>query len=704
MFSASRSWGRATLVAAMLALPAVRVAPPATGAEKDKAASEAMLPLKRVVMFSSGVAFYERRGQVEGDGEIRLQFRTENINDLLKSMVLEDAGGRIAAVSYGSKDPITRTLRTFAVDLTSNPTLADLLAQLRGHKVSLDAPNKIEGTIVGVEHRTQELAQDNTMKVAYLTLLTEDGLRSVALTEVGRIQLADPKLDAELRKALTVLAQSHSTDKKSVTLKFTGQGVRPVRVGYIQESPIWKTSYRLVVKEKGAALMQGWAIVENTSEEDWENVQLSLISGRPISFVMDLYQPLYLARPVVEPELYASLRPQTYDQDLYAREKEFRKAAEHANRAPAGELAKRRGRYRDEANYAGKGASRPGGLVEQQRKLESLDISRGVQSVAQAADVGEMFRYEIATPVTIARRRSAMLPIVNESIKCEKLSIYNRATHAKHPLNGLRLKNTTELHLMQGPITVFDGGSYAGDARINDLQPGTERLVSYAMDLDTEVAPETTNEPEEILSVAIVKGTLRVTRKYRRATTYVVKNSGGKAKTVLIEQPIDTAWKLIEPEKPTEKTRSLYRFAVTAEPGTPTKLVVREERIVHQSWALTNLDDNSIRHYLKLDKSSDKVKAALAEVIRRKQEIAEVVARRQELERQIQVIFQEQNRIRQNMAALEKNSDLYRRYIKKFDDQESSIEQYRKDAAAARAKELEMRKALDAYLQGLNLS
>src|SRR5205814_7408886 len=95
----------------------------------------------------------------------------------------------------------------------------------------------------------------------------------------------------------------------------------PVRIGYVVETPIWKTSYRLVLPGEGADAagnkdkpkLLGWAIVENQTDNDWSNVQLSLVSGRPISFIQDLYRPLYVPRPVVQPELYASLRPQTYD-------------------------------------------------------------------------------------------------------------------------------------------------------------------------------------------------------------------------------------------------------------------------------------------------------------------------------------------------------------------------------------------------------
>ncbi len=703
---------------AQAALAAVAILPATASAqEKEKPAD---IPVKRVVMFSSGVAFFEHGGEVDGNAQVDLKFNVKDINDLLKSMVLQDdGGGRISTVSYGSKDPITRTLSTFTINLTQNPTLADLLGQIRGEQIEIDAPTKIVGTIVGVEKRRVPSGRDQVVETAFLNLLTDEGLRSVSLEGVGRIKLTNAKLDAELRQALLVLASGKSQDKKAVSLNFLGDGKRPVRIGYIQEAPIWKTSYRLVLggmdgdKEK-APLLQGWAIVENTTESDWDNVNLTLVSGRPISFVMDLYEPLYLDRPVVQPELFASLRPRTYDQDLAAKDAEFAGAAQQ--QAQLERLANNRGMARKGAADAlaaappapaGKPGSGPGAgfgyLADEKARADGWNLSGG-QSVAQASDVGEMFRYTIATPVKLQRSQSAMLPIVNESVQGEKVSIYNEGTHAKHPLNGLRLKNTTELHLMQGPITVFDDGAYAGDAQIQDLQPGTERLISYAMDLDTEVAPSIKQAPASLVSVRISKGTLHTSHKHTRTKSYVVKNSGKRNKTVLLEHPIEQPWTLVTPKEPSEKTRSLYRFAVTAEPGKPATLDVNEEFTQGEQIAVTNLDDGRINYFLAAPQVSEEVKKALREVIARKAAIAKVVAQRTELERQIGVIGQEQERIRNNMAQLPKEADLFRRYVTKFTEQEDAIDALRKQVTASVEEEQKLRKALDDYLIGLELA
>ena len=521
---------------------------------------------------------------------------------------------------------------------------------------------------------------------------------------MSRIKLANEKLDAELRKALTVLASAHATDKKSVELSFLGKGERRVRVGYIQESPVWKTTYRLVLSDDKQPFLQGWAIVENTSEADWNNVTLNLVSGRPISFTMDLYQPLYIPRPQEQLELYASLRPQTYGQDLARRDAEFAKKVVAmggfaGGRGAPAKPAMARMRMVETKTAAGRLELEMAEAGED----KALDLRQGGQSAAQGGNVGNLFQYAIAMPVSLPRQQSAMLPIVNAEAKGEKVSIYNPAVQAQHPLYGLRFTNTTDLYLMQGPITVFDGGVYAGDAKIEDLPPGSQRLLSYGLDLDTEVAPQGKTQPEELLSVRLLKGTMITARKFVRSTEYTVKNSGKKEKTVLIEYPNDPNWTLLKPEKATEKTRDLYRFAVAAKPGEPAKFGVEEQRIDRQQVAIMNLDDNAIRFFVSAKVVSDAVKAALAEVVKRKHAIEQVAVERQQLEQRTGQIDQDQARIRQNMAQLDHATDLYKNYVKKFSDQEAEMEKLRGQIAKRMADETERRKELDEYLMGLDL-
>jgi hypothetical protein len=256
---------------------------------------------------------------------------------------------------------------------------------------------------------------------------------------------------------------------------------------------------------------------------------------------------------------------------------------------------------------------------------------------------------------------------------------------------------------MQGPITVFDDGVYAGDARIEDLPPGTERLISYALDLDTEVASEYKSQPDQLVSVRIVKGTLLTNRKYVRSRDYTIKNSGDAKKQVLVEYPHDANWELLAPAKPTEKTRDLYRFAVDAAPGKPATLKVEETQTIEQSVALSNLDDATIDFYIRAKNIGDDVKDALREVAQRKQKIAALATERQRVQARVDAIGQEQTRIRENMRTLDRNSDLYLRYVKKFDAQETEVEQLRTQGEQLDRDLDAARKSLDEYLLDLKV-
>jgi hypothetical protein len=679
--------------------------PPAVAAETgDKPTT---LPLTRVVLFTSGVGFFEHQGTVNDDAAIDLKFNVADVNDLLKSMVLEDqGGGRISTVTYGSRDPITKTLKTFAVDLTRRPTIGQLLEQVRGQQVTVEAPTPVTGKVLGIEVRQQKVGKDETIEVEILNLLTPTGLRSIALDAAGEIRLESPALNAELQDALSILAQSHSRDKKNVTLKFVGSGERPVRVGYIQEAPLWKTSYRLVLRDDADPFLQSWAIVENTTEHDWQDVRLTLVNGRPISFIMDLYQPLYVARPVVAPETFASLRPQMHGQDLAADDEDF-DAADRPNIAAAGRrsgMGGMAGGMFGGGMGGGMGAMGRGG-VGGGGSPPPIDPSAGVRAVARGDDGGELFRYQIDEPVELARQRSAMLPIVNGTVKGEKVSLYNPAVEAKHPLNAVQLTNTTPLHLMQGPITVFDGGEYAGDARIEDLGPGSRRLISYALDLDTEITVEEKGAPVELVSVGVSKGVLSVRRRAKRTHHYTVKNSGSATKNVLLEQPVDEdeGWKLVSPE-PAEKTRSFYRFAVKAEPGKTAKLTVEEEKPVAERLVLATIaDPEDAAVYFSTDAVSPAVKQAIGEVLRRNQQMAELAAKASELEGKIHAIEDEQNRIRLNMVQLEHTSDLYKRYVKKLSTQEDEVEELRPLVSDLKKQQRSTRVDLEQYLEQLTL-
>jgi len=674
----------------------------ADGAEPESFTLESFqhnrLPIAKVVLYSSGVGYFQHDGVLDGQQQVDLGFRIDQINDVLKSLVVQDFGkGAVSMVTYGSRDPVMKALGGFAVNLTGNPSLAQVLDQLRGEPVEILTPNAVSGTVIGVERKEQAVHQDGggplVVHLEYLNLLTDDGIRSFPFTQMQRIKLANPRVNADLRQALAALAGTHDMQKRTLSIHFQGEGRRQVRVAYVAESPVWKTTYRLVLEEGGSPFLQGWAILENTTEADWPNVQLSLISGRPISFVMDLYEPLYATRPVVVPELYAGLKPRTYGQSLEEA------ASPEAKDAPreAGP-AKPRSMLKQEAS-----AGRAMAAEQAPASPATFTVQEGIAATARGQEAGELFEYAVSAPVTLARHASAMLPIVNEPVGGEKVSIYNQTVNAKHPLNGYRLINKTALYLMQGPMTVFDGNSYAGDGRIEDLAPGQERLISYALDLKAEVEPKSEGGQQELVTVSLRKGVLLATQKLLEERSYRVKNRDQKPKTVLIEHPYRADWQLTDPSGAVERSRDVYRFAVRVAPGKSEPLRVREEKQIQQTLQLTDFGSDRLAYYLQARHISPKVKEALQRIVALRDRAGDTARRRGGLEQRIREMTQEQSRIRDNMAKLPQNSDLYARYVKKLDQQETEIDKLRKEIETLKTTEEEQRRELNDFLLGLDI-
>jgi hypothetical protein len=757
-------------------------AQPATNGNVAKQVA-ALLPLSHVVLFSSGVGYFQREGKVDGSARVDLSFPATDVNDLLKSLVLQDmGGGRVTAVNYDSQDPIERTLKTFALDLTANPSLGQLLNQARGEKVEVTLQSSaagqagtLSGAILGMESQKQPQGKDGMIDVDILNLVCAEGLRSVPLKDVLRVRFLNPTLDAELKRALELIAGGRDQQKKNVSLSFKGDGERGVRVGYVVESPMWKTSYRLVLDADGKAHLQGWAVVENTTDDDWANVRMALVSGRPISYRMDLYPPLYVPRPTVEPERFASLRPPTYggamtnpaqpgagaigviggaggalgalgalggnvntnnpDDDLARlnfRQQQLLMQNGVYNRyqlgAQLGNLGGQTGLQggnsntlmlgdNNNANFANNGKITFEQLQQRQQELRNnkdqakrigsalvmLDATQSVASVASAEDIGDVCQYVIEDRVSLPRQKSAMLPIIKQPINATKVSIFNESVHAKFPLLGLRFKVDASQPLMQGPVTVYDGRSYAGDSRLPDLQPGEERLLSYAIDTGTEVKVEGKPGTDQLAAVKVVKGMLHATHKQRKAKTYLVKNRSSQDRTLVIEHPYQEGWDLVTPEKAAERTRQVYRFQVAVKAGQAARHDVVEENRRVDVLKLSGSDENTVVYFLKSQVPGPKVKEALGKMQTLSGRLTDTRRDLAQAQAQLKEITDDQTRLRANFEKVPPSSAAYKRYLEKFDAQETEIEKLQALIKSKQATEKSQAKELEDYVAGLSV-
>jgi hypothetical protein len=679
------------------------------------------LPLRQVILFNSGVGYFERSGKVDGNASVPLSFRAEQVNDLLKSLVLLDPQGSVRPVTYTARDPLPKQLPGAGLAVTQNVSLGSLLRQFQGARVRLELGEPVEGRILSVSTRGVP-TKEGTLQQEILNLSTDTGLRAVPLDEVKRVRLLDERLDRQLRESLELLATRLDDQRRTVELHFDGNGARDVQAGYLLEAPIWKTSYRLVLDEGAKPYLQGWAIVENTTDEDWKEIRLSLVSGRPVSFIQDLYQPLYVPRPVVQAQVVGSPTPQTYTEALDEKRDADRVAQRQEEQRKVAALQLRPARA---------GASGPQGLpgppgppgappASMARRMADMPINgqdkdgrfgmemsaatlaQSVAAQAEGAERGELFQYAIKQPVSLPRQQAAMVPIVAGAIDGQSISIYDANSDVRHALNGFRLTNTTGLNLAGGPVTVFQGGAYAGDAQITHLQPNEDRLLSYAVDLDLVVDREEPKFNQQTLSVNAKSGLLRIARKQQRVWAYRFRNKSEKPKTVLIQQDEEPEFKLVEPAKPAEKSPGEYRFELAVAPGKTESLKVVTEHTLTETVALIDADLNFLQSYAQNAELSEPLRVALKQLSARREKVAELQRKRAVLEAELKAIDTEQARIRQNMAQLDRGNDLYKQYVKKLTDQETRIEAIKAEMARLREAEADAQRELRAFTEGLS--
>ncbi|MEJ5384439.1 MAG: hypothetical protein WHS44_06145 [Fimbriimonadales bacterium] len=649
------------------------------------AQAQELLPVTRVVLYRSGVGYIERFGRISGDATLTMAMRESQMNDLLKSLILVDLdGGQVLPAQYTPRDPLERTLSAFAIQLSDNPSMATLLNRLRGVPVEIQTEKEtLQGTVLSIEVR-EEAASEVVVKRAYVNLMTNPAMRSVPLDGITSLRVRDERLQGELQNALATIATGLDNTRKTIQLRFTGQGARRVLVGYLTEMPLWKMTYRLALSPNEPPLLQGWAIVENTTDEDWRNVRLELVSGRPVSFIQNLYEPIYPKRPTVQTQTDAALMPDVPEAAMEL------KADEMAGRAAAPSSAPRRmGAPGEPGGFGGFGGA-PRAMRE------------SIVEMAQGQERGALFDYRIQQPVTILRQQSALVPVINRAIEAETVSLYNPANHPRHPFFGVKLTNTTDLTLMEGPVTVYLDGAYGGDAQLETLEPKGERILTYALDLGIEVVQDRANFTTQMLSVKIVDGVLQQRFEQRMENLYRLTSRDDKPRTVLIEQPYQDEWELVQPAK-FERTATFYRFPVEVQPRQTATLRVVQKRTTQESFALLDSDEDLIRVLAQNQQLSEPVRQALNSILNRRRAIRNFEAQIRQQESRIKAITDDQARIRENMRQLDRNSALYREYVQKLTEQEREIEAARREIERLQEQRARAQRELSEYIAGLNL-
>jgi hypothetical protein len=660
------------------------------------------LPITRIVLYKHGVGYFEREGDIDGEATLSLTFKQKEVSDVLKSLtVLDLGGGHITSVSYDSTKPLEQMLADVAINIPDHGSLVGLLPQIKGARVSLHTgvADPVEGMLLGID-TTERQTGDGVVKVVLVSVLTDGGgVQSLDLHALAHLQILDESLRKDLDFYLRTQLTATKKDARVFTFFAQGEGQRRIRLSYTLEAPVWKATYRILLgDETQPPMIQGWAVVDNTSDEDWEDVSLSLISGLPVSFVHDLYTPRYIRRPevrvkdttgVLPPEVEEGVITESVDSYL----QEFTDTALSPDDRQA--IAK--------ASYSGESKRRltRGGMDKAEA---SLNAPSSTPSQVRERVIGDFLEYQIEHPVTIRRNQSALVPIVLRGFDGKSVLLYNRSTRKENPMSAVLFKNTTGLTLEGGPVTVLQEGSYVGEAMLDTMKPDEERLIPYAVELSVRVMDNMDSYTDHVYHIRVKNGNLTAFHQTIQQTTYTLKNKSDKKYTVYLDHSrVGGNWELFGTPEPHEITDNYWRFRFELAEKQQSSFVVKQ-RFTHGKVHSLGGEYGNLGFWLKQRYLDESVKQVLAEAMRHKQELAQIANAEKQLEQERATIYTAQQRIRENLQALGDRSaekDLRERFVRTLNTQEDRLEEIDRDIKAKIAARDECRQKIKEILDRL---
>jgi len=684
----------------------------------DSTDSTNRLPVTRVVLYKNGVGYFEHAGRVRDSQDVNVDFTTEQLNDVLKSLTILDSGnGRITGVSYNSNAPLERLLGSLHLAVGEKPTTAQFLEALRGARLEIKSGSEsATGRVLSVEQRAIAIKDNQTITTDQISLVSDSGeVRVFDLTPSTSVRVAEKDVNDEVGKYLGLVASTRDQGLRRMTISTAGDGERNLLVCYISEVPVWKSTYRIVIPKDSKPLLQGWAIVDNTVGEDWKNVELSLVAGAPQSFVQELSQPYYTRRPVIALPENAMITPQTHEATMET-EASAMVTAVAPQRIHGGQMGgviggivsaapvPSAGTSAASGGGVGGGVYRPGGDYKQwlDKAAESLEAST---MTAESRDLGDLFEYKLQDRVTIRKNQSALVPILQSRVDAEKVSVWSPSQRAA--LRALWLDNTSNLTLDGGSFDVLEGDAFAGEGLMDAIKPGEKRLLSYAADLGVLVEGKPKSDYQRVTKVFISHGILTQSIQEREENTYTVRNRDSSPRTIVIEHPARTGWKLTDDDdKPAESSASFHRFRLTVEPMKTQTLTVKEYRPVMNTYQVSDISDSQIKYFLAQKMISPEIERALRKVMAQKDSIAALDAETASRKSKLSGISEDQQRVRENMKALKGSVEekaLIARYVRELNEQEDRVEALHREVADLQLKRAAAQKTLNEMIENLQI-
>ena len=654
----------------------------------------AELPVRQVILYKHGVAFFERSGDLAAGESAKLDFKAGDMDDVLKSLTLEESGGgKVTGIRYDSSQPLANRLADFPFKLGDRQSLAQFLDQLKGAHVELQyGTQPIKGSILSgrltADKDNKELSKET------LVVLTESGdLRSIDLTGVQSLRLTDPNLQLQLREYLTAVANSRNKDQRSVYIDSADKKGRKLTASYMIPMPAWKSSYRLIFPPSGDAMLEGWAIVDNTTADDWTNIKLSVVSGRPISFTTKLYDPKFMFRPNAELAEDRAVAPEVYAGVISAGTGGAIGGV-IGGVPPAAPAPLRNNRMMM--------AEQQAVAMDRFSMSASLQKGSGITVSAQGREMGELFEYNFSTPVTVKRNESAMIPFLQQKLTARKLLIYSDHS-TPNPRNAAELTNTSGKTLDGGPITVYDDGAYAGEALMETVKAGDKRLISYGIDLGTRVTTLLDSSSNIVREVHLRKGIVMAKSAARETITYTMKNVDAKPKTLVIERPLRDGYKVLN-TKPFETTAKSNRFEVKLPANQELQIPITEERQLEESFGASDVNRDLVAVWTQNKALSPAGRQALERILAKQDEISAAGNDLNIATAEQGDIIKDQERLRQNLGSLNRvagQQELVQKYVKDLSDQETKIAQLRDRISVQRKKKIALESELGSLIEKL---
>jgi len=649
------------------------------------------LNVKKVIIFKHGVSYYILEGKIKGTNTFELEFKIDEMDDVLKSLFVLDTSekGYISSISYDAALDTSQLLKSIMLNIPDKNSFSSLITQIKGASISLTITGgkTISGTIIGIEE-FEKMSKDEKIVEKLLILLQDnEAISKIKFTEIKSFEILNEDIKKDLKFFLDTVISGKKKDAKKIVINCESGGnneaERIILVYYIRESPIWKTSYRLIMSKEQAleekCLLSGWSLIENTTNQDWEDVELSLVAGMPVSFRYEFYRPIFIQRPVIRPPKVLSVKPTEIEEGI-----EMEKYEEYAK----SEMVAKPSAMRKRGKMAPMGAPPPapggvlgyGGMASIMSDDALLDKVKA-QTKIQTKDLGELFEYKISNLVSIKRKQSALVPILTESIKARRVLLYNKNEYDRNPNACLEITNNTNLTLERGPVTIIYDDNLAGEAIVPFLNKEDTRLLNYAVEQAVIVTHEAKSESLSVHKITIGSGYSYEYYYTNQMTTYKINNKTNDEKELYLDHPKTHGYKFIEKPIDPEETPNFWRFKITLKPKGAITFKLKEQREDYSTNYIRNWSKDDmlkrVGFYVKQKFINEKLETQLKEIAELIQNLNDKKKQREKLYEERDSMSDEQSRLRENISVLGDDNQsitLKERYVKKLNDQESRFE------------------------------